>query len=169
MQIDTALLVVGTGPGALLVGKLASGRGLSSVIAGHTITAPKSGDWDEPAPLSEAAVAILTPHGVFDVLRPYLASHHPVAIEPSAFEEVLKHHCVADMNTTVYDGLELVEAQPTEGGGVRGVLTDGRSRWPITADAYVDAAALPTELSAAVVAAAEVANAIVDRVVAARR
>ncbi len=164
MQIDTALLVVGTGPGALLVGKLASGRGLGSVIAGHEIM----GD-DDPAPLSDEAVAILTPHGVFDVLRPYLASHHPVAIEPAAFEEVLKHHCVADMNTTVYDGLQLVEAEPTEGGGVRGVLTDGRSRWPVTADAFVDAASLPTELSAAVTAAAEVANAIVDQVVAARR
>ncbi|MEZ5410836.1 MAG: hypothetical protein R2761_22600 [Acidimicrobiales bacterium] len=164
MQIETSLLVVGTGPGALLVGKLASGRGLGSVIAGHRITGG-----DEPVPLSDAAVAVLTPHGVFDVLRPYLASHHPVAIEPAAFEEVLKHHCVADMNTTVYDGLELVEAELTEGGGVRGVLTDGRSRWPVTADAYVDAATLPTELSAAVTAAAEVANAIVDRVVAARR
>ncbi len=164
MQIDTALLIVGRGPGALLVGKLASGRGLGSVIAGHTITGG-----DEPAPLSDEAVAVLTPHGVFDVLRPYLASHHPVAIEPAAFEEVLKHHCVADMNTTVYDGLQLVEAEPTEGGGVRGVLTDGRSRWPVTADAFVDAATLPTELSAAVTAAAEVATAIVDRVVAARR
>ncbi len=164
MQIDTALLVVGTGPGALLVGKLASGRGLGSVIAGHEITGS-----DEPAPLDERAVAILTPHGLFDVLRPYLASHHPVAIEPAAFEEVVKHHCVADMNTTVYDGLQLEEAEPTEGGGVRGVLTDGRSRWPITADAFVDAASLPTELSAAVAAAADVANAIVDRVVAARR
>jgi hypothetical protein len=165
MQIDTSLLVVGAGPGALLVGKLASGRGLGSVIAGHRI----SGLGDEPVPLSEAAVAVLTPHGVFDVLRPYLASHHPVTIEPAAFEEVLKHHCVADMNTTVYDGLELVEAEPTAGGGVRGVLTDGRSRWPVTADAYVDAGTLPTDLSAAVVAAAAVANAIVDRVVAARR
>ena len=164
MQIDTSLLVVGTGPSALLVGKLASGRGLGSVIAGHRITGG-----DEPVALSEAAVAVLTPHGVFDVLRPYLASHHPVTIEPAAFEEVLKHHCVADMNTTVYDGLELVEAEPTDGGGVRGVLTDGRSRWPVTADAYVDAATLPTELSAAVVAASDLANAIVDRVVAARR
>lgn len=169
MQIDTSLLVIGSGPGALLVGKLASGRGLGSVIAGHEITAPEPGASEEPAPLSDEAVAILTPHGVFDVLRPYLASHHPVAIEPAVFEEVLKHHCVADMNTTVYDGLQLVEAEPTDGGGVRGVLTDGRSRWPVTADAFVDAATLPSDPSGAVVAAAEVANAIVDRVVAARR
>lgn len=158
MDINTALLVVGEGPGALLVGKLASGRGLGSVIAGHRITGG-----DEPEPLDEVAVAILTPHGVFDVLRPYLASHHPVSITPAAFEEVLKHHCVADMNTTVYDGLELVEAQRTAEGGVTGVLTDGRSRWPVQADAFVDAATLPRGLSAAVAAAAELANAIVDR------
>jgi hypothetical protein len=158
MNIDTALLVVGTGPGALLVGKLASGRGLGSVIAGHRLTGAY-----EPAPLDERAVAILTPHGLFDVLRPYLASHHPVTITPAEFEEVLKHHCVADMNTTVYDGLELVEAEPTEGGGVRGVLTDGRSRWPVAADAFVDAAALPRDLSAAVAAAAELADTIVNR------
>lgn len=164
MNIDTALLVVGHGPGALLVGKLASGRGLGSVIAGHVITGG-----DEPEPLDDVAVAVLTPHGVFDVLRPYLASHHPVSISPAAFEEVLKHHCVADMNTTVYDGLELVEAQPTPEGGVTGVLTDGRSRWPVRADAYVDASSLPRELSAAVAAASELANAIVDRYVARTR
>lgn len=170
MQIDTSLLVIGAGPAALLVGKLASGRGLGSVIAHQApVLDDDAGAVEEPAPLSDEAVAILTPHGVFDVLRPYLASHHPVAIEPSAFEVVLKHHCVADMNTTVYDGLRLEEAEPTEGGGVRGVLTDGRTRWPVTADAFVDATILPSELSAAVTAAAEVANAIVDRVVAARR
>ncbi len=158
MDIDTALLVVGDGPGALLVAKLASGRGLGSVIAGHTFTGS-----EEPEPLDDTAVAILTPHGVFDVLRPYLASHHPVAITPAAFEEVVKHHCVADMNTTVYDGLALIDAEPTAGGGITGVLTDGRSRWPVRADAFVDASSLPRELSAAVAAASELANAIVDR------
>ena len=158
MNIDTALLVVGTGPGALLVGKLASGRGLGSVIAGHVSTGGT-----EPVGLDEAAVAILTPHGVFDVLRPYLASHHPVTIAPEVFEEVLKHHCVADMNTGVYDGLQLVEAEPTADGGVRGVLTDGTTRWPVTADAFVDASSLPADLSAAVAQASVVANTIVDR------
>ena len=158
MDINTALLVVGNGPGALLVGKLASGRGLGSVITGHEITGG-----GEPEALDEVAVAILTPHGLLDVLRPYLASHHPVTITPAAFEEVVKHHCVADMNTTVYDGLQLVEAQPTAEGGVTGVLTDGRSRWPVRADAFVDASSLPRSLSAAVAAASELANTIVDR------
>ena len=97
MQIDTALRVVGTGPGALLVGKLASGRGLGSVIAGHEITGG-----DEPAPLSDQAVAILTPHGVFDVLRPYLASHHPVAIEPVIAEPspAITHRTPCSMSAT---------------------------------------------------------------------
>ena len=63
------------------------------------------------------------------------------------FEQVLKHHCVADMNVTVYDGMELVErvtVEPATGDGVRGVLTDGRSRWDVSADAFVDAAELPS-------------------------
>ena len=115
MNIDTPLLVVGPGPAALLVAKLASGRGLASVIAGHEITGA-----EDPVELDAAALAVLSPHGLLDVLRPYLASHHPVAIAPAVFEEVVKHHCVADMNITVYDGLTLVEAEPTPTGGVRG-------------------------------------------------
>jgi hypothetical protein len=154
--IDTPLLVVGEGPAPLLVAKLASGRGLSSLVAGHRIL---GGEY--PAELDQQAVDILTPHGLFDVLRPYLVNHDPVAIAPAAFEEVLKHHCVADMNTTVYDGMELVDAD-TEGGGVRGVLTDGRSRWDVRADAFVDTSALPSDLQGAVVAASRVANQVVD-------
>jgi hypothetical protein len=158
MNIDTALLVTGVGPAALLVGKLASGRGLGSVIAGHRITGGP-----EPVELSPEAVAILTPHGLFDVLRPYLASLQPLTIAPEVFEDVVKHHCVADMNTTVYDGLQLIEAEATQEGGVRGVLTDGRARWPVTADIHIDTSTLPTDLTAAVIVAADLANAAVDQ------
>ena len=35
-----------------------------------------------------------------------------------------------------------------------GVLTDGRARWEVVADAYVDAAELPTTLPEAITAAA---------------
>ena len=98
MLIDTPLLISGSGPAALIIAKLASGRGLSSLIVGH------SSSQDETAVLlSKGVVNILSPHGLFDVLRPYLLSHDPVRISRAAFEQVLKHHCVADMNTTVYD------------------------------------------------------------------
>ena len=91
---------------------------------------------------------------MLDVLRPYLASAEPPAIAPAAFEEVLKHHCVADMNMTVYDGMELVERTPRGARGVAGVLTDGRARWEVVADAFVDAADLPTTLPDAITVAA---------------
>ena len=75
---------------------------------------------------------------------------------------MLKHHCVADMNVTVYDGMELVERSDcsARAAGSAGVLTDGRSRWEITADAFVDAADLPAQLPAAIPAAAEAAAAV---------
>ena len=158
MLIETPLLIIGRGPAALVVAKVASGWGLSSLVAGHE---PLGGD--QPVVLDPAAVAVLGPHGVFDVLRPYLSAVEPPSIAPMVFEQVLKHHCVADMNVTVYDGMELVErvtVGSATGDGVRGVLTDGRSRWDISADAFVDAAELPSELPAAIPAAAEAAAAV---------
>ena len=149
MVIDTPLLVTGHGPAGLVVAKVVSGWGLQSLVAGHQ---PLEGD--EPVVLDAEAVAVLTPHGVFDVLRPYLASVEPPSIAPVVFEEVLKHHCVADMNVTVYDGLELVERAPRGDRGVTGVLSDGRARWEVVADAYVDAAELPAALPEAITAAA---------------
>ena len=61
------------------------------------------------------------------------------------------------MNTTMYDGLRLVDETYEEGGGVRGVLTDGKARWDVHADAFVDADALPRDLDAAIPAGAEAA------------
>lgn len=158
MLIDTALLVLGRGPGALVVAKIASGYGLASLIAGHE---PAALEHDEsPVALSAAAVAELTPHGVIHVMRPFFAAVDPIWIAPAAFEEVLKQHCVVDLNVTVYDGMTLIESKP-RGDGIAGVLTDGRSRWDLVADHFVDANDLPTELNAAILAGAERARSIV--------
>ena len=152
MLIDTPLLVVGRGPAPLVVAKVASGWGLASVVAGH-----EGLGGDTPVELDATAVAVLTPHGVLGVLRPYLSAADPPAITPAAFEEVLKHHCVADMNVTVYDGLRFTE-ESRRGKGVTGVLTDGRSRWQVSADAFVDADELPRDLLGAIAAGARVAG-----------
>ena len=55
------------GPAALVVAKLAAGRGVPCLLAGHEVI----GD-DTPTELDDAAVDVLTRHGVLDVLRPYL-------------------------------------------------------------------------------------------------
>lgn len=156
ITIQTPLLVVGSGPGALVVAKLAGAHGIGTLLVGHALH-----DDEEPATLSAEAIGALTPTGLFDILRPFLAPVDTVAIAPAAFEEVVKHHCVVDVNVTVYDGMELLDAQPHGEGGTSGVLTDGRSRWEIVADRYVDATHLPTTLSDAVVAA----TATVERLV----
>jgi hypothetical protein len=157
MLIDTPLLIVGPGPAPLVVAKVASGWGLQSLVAGHE----PLGD-EDPVELDTEAIAVLSPHGVLDVLRPYLAAAEPPAIAPAVFEEVLKHHCVVDMNITVYDGMTLVDAEQ-RGKGVGGVLTDGRSRWDIVADAFVDGTTLPTELNAAIAAGARLAREVLGR------
>lgn len=154
MLIETPLLVVGRGPAPLLVARMVSGVGRPCLLAGHEVLAV-----EEPAVLDEAAVATLESHGLLDIFRPFFVASSPPAVVPAAFEEVLKGHCVADVNITVYDGLELVDAAP-RGAGVAGVLTDGRSRWDVEAEAFVDASALPADLPAAVVAAAGAAAAV---------
>ncbi len=145
MRIDTPLLVVGRGPGALVVAKLAAGRGVPCLLAGHEVI-----DDDTPTELDDAAVEVLTRHGVLDVLRPYLTASAPATITPRDFEEVVKHHCVADLNVTVYDEVTVVDRRLGDGGG-EAVLTDGTSRWELHADRFVDAGLLPSALSAAIV------------------
>lgn len=154
MVIDTALLIIGHGPAPLVVAKVASGYGLQSVVAGHEVLGGET-----PFVFDSAALEVLRPHGVFDVLRPYLANVDPPAIAPVVFEEVLKHHCVVDMNITVFDGLRLVD-RTSRGGGVSGVLTDGRTRWEVSADAFVDADELPSDLPDTIPASAEVARSV---------
>jgi hypothetical protein len=148
MRIDTPLLVVGRGPPALVVAKLAGGYGLPCLLAGHEVVGG-----DVPVALDADAVVVLERHGLLDVLRPYLTALDPVAIAPRAFEEVVKHHCVADPNVTVYDDVEVIE-RVAVGAGLRGVLTDGRARWELLADRFVDAELLPGALPAAITAAA---------------
>lgn len=152
MRIDTALLVVGGGPGALVAAKIAGACGQPCLLAGHRIVAD-----DTPVPLGADEVAILREHGLLDVLRPHLHSLDPLAISPLAFEVVVKQHCVADLNVTVYDDVTVVDRVP-EGRGVRAVLTDGTSRWELHADVFVDADDLPHSLADAIRAGAAAAH-----------
>jgi hypothetical protein len=145
MLIDTPLLITGSGPAALIIAKLASGRGLGSLIAGH------SSSQDQTAVLlSNAAVNILSPHGLFDVLRPYLLSQDPVRISRASFEQVLKHHCVADMNTTVYDNFSFTPIRNGVTAQHSGTISDGTSSWDINADAWIDTAKISTDLQTAI-------------------
>jgi hypothetical protein len=149
--IDTPLLVVGRGPAALVVAKVAAAYGLACLLVGHEPT----GDDNEVA-LSPDAVAALEQHGLIDILRPYLAAVDPPTITPLEFEDVIKHHCVADLNVTVYDQMDVAERVPV-GRGLRGVVTDGSSRWDVSADLFVDAELLPSALSAAITTGAAAA------------
>ena len=145
MLIDTPLLITGSGPAALIIAKLASGRGLGSLIAGH------SSSQDETAVLlSNAAVNILSPHGLFDVLRPYLLSQDPVRMSRAAFEQVLKHHCVADMNTTVYDNFSYSPIRNGIEPQHSGTISDGTSSWDINADAWIDTDIISNDLETAI-------------------
>jgi hypothetical protein len=148
MLIDIPLLVVGNGPAPLVVAKLAAGWGLPCMLAGHEVIAG-----DTPVALDADAVAELTPHGVLEILRPYLEVVDPPTITPRAFQDVLKHHCVADFNVTVYDKVTVVE-RIVDGRGLRGVMTDGRARWDLRADLFIDATLLPSTLPAAITAGA---------------
>lgn len=158
--IDTPLLIVGHGPAALVAAKVASGRGLPSLVAGHEVVHDA-----EPVVLDERATAILGPHGVLEVLRPYASAQDPFTIAPVLFEQGLKHHCVADLLVTVYDGMALEDARPVDD-GVDGVLTGSGSRWEIHADAVLDVSELGPGLNEAIRAAAEAADTIVDGVAA---
>jgi hypothetical protein len=148
IRIDTPLLVIGRGPAALVVAKVAAGAGLPCLLAGHEVVGG-----DEPVALAADAIATLERHGLIDVLRPYLVGLDPPTVVPRDFEEVVKHHCVADLNVVVYDEVTVIEREHVDA-GIRGVLTDGTSRWELLADQYVDADLLPTDLSAAIVAGA---------------
>jgi hypothetical protein len=154
--IDTPLLVIGRGPAALVVAKVAAAYGLPCLLAGHE---PTGGD--EHVALAPDAVAALERHGLIDVLRPYLGAGHPPTIAPLAFEEVIKHHCVADLNVTVYDEVAVLDRVPA-GRGIEGVLTDGTSRWQLRADQFVDGGLLPAELSGAITAGAAAALAALE-------
>jgi hypothetical protein len=163
LKVDTPLLIIGGGPGALAAAEIASGFRLPSLVVGHV--AAQGPNPEYPVVLDQAAVTALDHHGVLGVLRPYLAVQDPPTVSPHVFEDIVKHHCVADMNVTVYDGMEVVELL-TDAGPVRGVLTDGRARWELHADAVIDTTDFPTELSAAVNRASAEVAAVLTRLTA---
>jgi hypothetical protein len=151
VRIDTPLLVLGRGPAALVAAKVAGASGQPCLLVGHEVTGG-----DAPVALEPGAVAVLVEHRLVDVLRPHLLAVDPLTISPREFEEVVKQHCVADLNVGVYDRMELVGGAVT-GRSLRGVLTDGRSRWEVVADTWIEADEPATSLSAAIVAGASAA------------
>ena len=144
IRVDTPLLVQGRGPAALVAAKVAGACGQPCLLVGHEVT---SGD--TPVELDAAATTVLEEHGLLDVLRPYLLASDPLTVVPSDFERVVKQHCVADLNVGVYDRFEIVD-RVIDGRTLCGLLTDGTSRWQLTADACIDADALARSLPAAI-------------------
>ncbi len=154
------MLVLGCGPAALVAAKVAGACAQPCLLVGHEIVSS-----DSPVELDETALAVLERYGLVDVLRPHLLATDPLTVAPSDFEHVLKQHCVADLNVGVYDGMEVVD-RAVSGRSLRGVLTDGTSRWDLAADAWIDADALPVPLLAAIVKGAAAA---VDTITTLRR
>lgn len=159
MIIETPLLIIGHGPAALVAAKVLSGSGLTSLVAGH---APR--DDVEPVELDDESLAILEPHGVLGVLRPYASTQEPFTIAPLLFEQGLKHHCVADMLITVYDDMIFTPtstSNPTDhdrggrtgsgsgagSGSVVGRLDGAGSSWETRADAFLDVGSYPADLN----------------------
>lgn len=143
-RIDTPLLITGGGPAAVVVARLASEASVASTLIGHDGIADP--DPQPPQALEAAAADALGPG--LEVLRPYLVVADPPTIDPGVFEAVLRHHCIADMNVTVFDNLRLEGTL-----GLDAVVTDGRIRWEVTADAHIDTSAMPTDIDGAVTAA----------------
>ncbi len=158
MRIDTPLLITGGGPAALVAARVASGAGLQSLVVWSEGAETEASD-DTPVVLSPEALAVLTPHGVLDVLRPYLAAIDPPAIAPGRFVGVLKHHCVVDMNITLYEGMTWARGADA-GRRTAGTLRDGATRVEIVADAHIDTGALPHALPEVIGAGAEAANGV---------
>ncbi|MGH1488292.1 MAG: hypothetical protein ACRBK7_02680 [Acidimicrobiales bacterium] len=147
MIIETPLLIIGHGPAALVAAKVLSGSGLTSLVAGHEPL-----DNTEPVELDAESLAILEPHGVLGVLRPYASTQEPFAIAPLLFEQGLKHHCVADMLITVYDDMAFTPTDHDRGSASGPAAGSGRldgagSSWEVKADALLDVSSYPTDLN----------------------
>jgi 2-polyprenyl-6-methoxyphenol hydroxylase-like FAD-dependent oxidoreductase len=158
MQMFVSVLIVGGGPGALAAAEIASGYRLASLVIGHE--SGKGPDPDIPVSLDARAVQALDHHGVLEVLRPYLYQAEPPTVSAHVFEDVLRQHCAADLNVTLYDTVELttLTASSVDGGissGCQAVLTSGRSRWDLSADALIDTSGYPANLSDVVNRAAD--------------
>src|SRR4051812_9344672 len=133
-----------------------AGHAIPSLLVGH-----EAAGGAEVIPLGDAAVAALRQHRLLDVLLPYIGAGPSPAISLDDYEHVLKHHCVADINVTVYDNMAVVEKRRA-GSNVEAVLTDGRARWELHARWLIDDETLPAGLPEAIIAAASV----VDRIIA---
>jgi len=144
LRLETSLLVRGPGPATVVAAKVAGACGQPCLLVGHEIT----GD-DEAVVLDVAGLDALEQYGLVDVLRPHLVAAHPPSIVPSEFEYVLRQHCIADLNVSVYDRFDVVD-RVVRDGTLHGVLTDGTSRWELVADTWIDAATLATSLPAAI-------------------
>ena len=155
VAIDTPLLIVGGGPAALVVATVVSGYSMGSLIIGHEPVCA-----DELVELDADVLEILKPHGVINVLLPYADSIDPVVINASVFEQVLKHHCVVNMNITLYDGMVLSNVK-REGPGASAIMIDGQTQWSISADHLVDTSGISVDLNDAIRAGAAVAGEII--------
>ena len=156
MLIEVPAVVVGRGPAPLTVAKMLAGQAIPCLLAGHEPAGNVA-----PVPLGDAAIATLKQHRVYDVLLPYVGRGPSPAMSSDDYEDVLKHHCVADVNVTVYDAVAVVERRSDRAGVVEAVLTDGRSRWDLRARRLVDGDSLPVALPEAIVAAATLVNEMV--------
>jgi hypothetical protein len=153
VAINVPVLVVGHGPAPLTVAKMLSGCGVLCLLAGHAVL-PRS----SPAALGSSAMDVLREHGFLDILHPYLDRYGTsMTISPGTYENVVKRHCVADVNVIVYDEVEIID-RLVGVSGVEAVMTDGRSGWKVRASELVDGSDLPTSLPDAIVAAADLVN-----------
>ena len=167
---DSPLLIIGAGPAALVAAKVASGAGLASLLVGDVprvgqVADPVSVELGDPVELNERSIAILERDGVLGVLRPYAASQDPFAIASPLFCDGLKHHCVADMLITVFDGMALSGSvgEVAGGGAIQAAFDDGRRTWDITADACFDATDESEGLNQAIAFGATFAESLLAR------
>lgn len=156
VEIETPLLIIGGGPAALIAATVASGYSMGSLIVGHEPVCP-----DESVKLEAGVLDILKPHGVINVLLPYADATDPVVIKASVFEQVLKHHCVVNMNITLYDGMSVSDLR-REGEGAHLTISNGETRWSVSADYLIDTSKVSTDLNTAIRAGAATAGNIID-------
>ena len=146
----------------MIVAKVVSAASMGSLVIGHQ--ALNDGQIVE---LSDASLEVLKPQGVINILRPYANCISPFSIAADKFEQVLKHHCVVNMNITVYDGMTIslpvtspISSLSHTDQGVAVKLMDAHSEWSVNADRMVNTANLPQDLNGAIVEGAAIAGKI---------
>ncbi|MFV0524653.1 MAG: hypothetical protein ACK5RL_09160 [Acidimicrobiales bacterium] len=166
-MISTPLLIIGSGPVAVVTAELASAVGIASLLVGEPSGAAADaavGAADErPVALTPETETILARTGLLGVLGPHVPAGPPSSggeggrlwIAPAALFRALRRHCVADLMVTVYDGMTVTDPTPRAGGGFEATIGDGTSSWTAHAASVVDARALPEDLNAGVGAAWE--------------